>query len=242
MKKPTLILLRFFSLGIMGLSSCNPAVTATVTPVDQSAIETAAVATYIAAVTASAPTETPVPPPTETPLPTQTPEPTWTPEPTITPTATLLDGAYYKALDSNEASQLLPDYIAFYLVFPIDPENCSYYMRPVLTQPYLPRTNDVATDVTTALNLLFRFNFPNLGVFTNPLLPADHKVVSITVNGGSMAVYLTGNPARTDDPCTNRQMRDQIFTTIRQIAKNFGIYDIVPYLDTMLYDDYMIGE
>ena len=242
MKKTTLILLRLFLLAIMGLSACSPAVMVTVTPVDQFVIETAAVGTYIAEITASAPTETPIPPPTETLFPTQTPEPTWTPEPTITPTATLLDGAYYKALDSNEASQLLPDYIAFYLVFPIDLENCSYYMRPVMTQPFLPRTGDVATDVTTALNLLFRFSLPNLGVFENPLLPADHKVVSITVNGGSMAVYLTGGAARTDDPCTNHQMRDQIFTTIRQIAKDFGIYDIVPYLDTMLYDDYMIGE
>jgi hypothetical protein len=175
-------------------------------------------------------------------MPTQTPKPTQTPEPTLTPTATLSEAAFYRVLDANQASQLLPVYIAFYVVFPLDLENCSYSMRPVMPQPYQERTGDVAADVTTALNLLFKLNVSNLGVFTNPLLPASHQLVDITVSGGSMAVYLTGDPARTDDKCVNHQMRDQIFTTIRQIAKDFGINDIVPYLDDHLYDDYMIGE
>jgi hypothetical protein len=225
-------------LTALGLSACGPAATPepTITPVDEAAIQTAAVETFVAEITASAPTQTPLPSPTATLVPTPTLEPT------LTPTATLSDDAFYKVLDSNQANQLLPNYIAFYLVFPLDPESCSYSMRPVLPQPYPERTGDVVADVTTALNLLFKFNFSNLGVFTNPLLPANHKLVSITVTGGSMAVYLTGDPARTDDPCINHQMRDQIFTTIRQIAKDYGINDIVPYLDSHLYDDYMIGE
>jgi len=232
----------FFSivmiLTIMGLSSCGPKSTPepTVTPVDESPIQTSAVETFVAQITASAPTQTP--PPSLTAI----PAPTLTPEPTLTPTATLSEAAFYKVLDANQAAQLLPEYIAFYLVFPLDPESCSYSMRPVMPQPYQERTGDVVADVTSALNLLFKFNLPNLGVFANPLLPANHKLVDLTVTGGSMAVYLTGDPARTDDKCINHQMRDQIFATIREIAKDFSIYDIVPYLDADLYDDYMLGE
>ncbi len=233
-----LICLLYLFLGVMGLSACGPVASPepTVTPVDEAAIQTSAVETFVAEITASAPTVTPLPSLTATPV------PTLTPEATLTPTATLSDDVYYQVLDANQASQLLPDYIAFYLVFPLDPESCSYSMRPVLARPYPQRTGDVVTDVTAALNLLFKFNLPNLGVFTNPLLPANHNLVNITVTGGSMTLYLGGDPARTDDKCINHQMRDQIFTTIRQIADDFGIYDVVPYLDSNLYDDYMIGE
>jgi len=238
MKKIKLISLLFLSLGVAWLSACGPVASPepTVTPVDEAAIQTSAVETFVAEITASAPTTTPIPSPTVTPA------PTLTPEATLTPTATLSDDAYYQVLDANQASQLLPDYIAFYLVFPLDPESCSYSMRPVLARPYPERTGDVVADVTTALNLLFKFNLPNLGVFTNPLLPANHNLVDITVTGGSMTLYLGGDPARTDNPCINHQMRDQIFATIRQIADDFGIYDVVPYLDSNLYDDYMIGK
>ena len=227
-----------------GLSACGAPLPSepTVTTMDEGAIQTAAVQTFIAEITASAPTETPLPSPTVTSLPTATLTPTQIPEPTLTPIPTVSEGAYYKVLNSDEAAQLLPTYIAFYLVYPLDPENCSYTMRPILALTYPQRTGDVVADVTTALNLLFQFSLSNMGVFTNPLLPASHKLVNITVSGSSMAVYLTGDPARTDNRCTNHQMRDQIFTTIRQIAKDFGINDIVPYLDTNLYDDYMIGE
>ena len=221
-----------------GLNACSPMVSPepTITPVDEAAIQTAAVETYAADLTASAPTVTPIPSPTATLT------PTLTPEPTLTPTASLPADAGYKVLDSSQAAQLLPTYIAFYLVYPVDAGSCSYYMRPVLAQPYRVRTGDVVADVTTALNLLFSFNLPNIGDFTNPLRPASHTLVSITINGGSMTLYLTGDPARTNDKCTNHQMRDQIFSTIRQITNDAGIYDVVPFLDTNLYDDYMIGE
>jgi len=227
-----LILLVVFGLGACSASSNYQSAIATLSVQE---IQTIAVQTFYMELTLKAPTETGTPIPSLTPTQTETPEPTYTP--TITPIVML-----YRVLNSSEAASLLPTNIAFYLIVPEAGKECTYYMRPVLAYPYPQRTGVVTEDISTALKMLFAMNEANLGVFLNPLAPAGHRVISVLQEGSSLVVNFTGNPARTDNPCTNRQMRDQIYTTVSRIARDFGIYDIVMWVDSMLYDDFMIGE
>jgi len=231
--KTTLLLGMLVSL----LGACgSPSGGLPTSTVDVASLQTAAVGTFVAGLTAAVPTATETPPPTSTPTQTGTPLP-----PTSTFTATPTD-VLFNVLNAVEEAEYLPTHIAFYVISPISAPECTYYMRPVIAAPYPLKTGDVIVDVTAALTALFRFNFSEPGGFPNPMLPASLQVTGVTREGGSMTVHLTGNPARTDDKCTNRQMRDQLVTTIHRIANGFGIYDIVIWLDTNLYDDYMIGE
>jgi hypothetical protein len=213
--------------------------TATPTPVDIGAIQTASISTFVADLTRNAPTITP----TETASPTFTASPTEnilpSASPTVTLTATLPPNPYLLLDSSNMA--LLPDHIAFYVISPVSENPCNFYLKPVLPYPYPNRTGNLVADVTSALNILFSVNTYYIGGYPNPFAPSGHSLVSMKVDAYRMDIYITGSPARTDNPCTNRMMRDQLFKTVHEISDAYGVTEVIIWLDGLLYDDYMIG-
>ena len=237
--KPILMLLAG-SLFLSGCAALAPAAPTT-TPLDLVAIQTDSVATFIAGMTLNAPTLTPTPAATETPTITETPQPTATPSQTLTPTGTF---SPYLLLKSSIANQYLPSYIPFYVIAPMSEDPCLFYLEPVLPVPYPPRTGKLVPDVTTALNNLFRVNNYYIEGLPNPLAPSGLSLTDIKVNAFRMDILISGDPARTENTCTNRMMRDQIFKTVHAISDPFGVTEVVIWLDrwTMLYDDYMIGN
>jgi hypothetical protein len=235
-----LINLLVFSIFLVGCTAAPPVVTST--PQDIGAIQTAGVATFIAELTSS----TPLILPTETLAPTLTPSQTFTLEPTLIPTATSTPVPTippYLMLDSSNMAELLPGHIPFFVVAPMSEDPCLFYLKPVLRYPYPLRTGNLIADVTTALDILFSVKDYYINGFPNPLAPSGHSLVEIKVNGYRMDILITGAPARTDDPCINRMMRDQIFKTVYAISDEYGFTEVIIWLDTwnMLYDDYMIG-
>lgn len=223
---------------LTGCSVFSPS--ATPTPVDIGAIQTAGVSTFVAELTQNAPTITPTTAITETftPSPSETLMPTSTPTVTFTPTGTIEP---YLVLNGSNTSELLPTHIAFYVINPVSEDPCTFYLKPVLPYPYPERTGNLVADVTSALNILFSVKQQYIGVFPNPFSASGHTLKSIVVNGYRMDIYITGGPGRTDNLCTNRQMRDQMFKTVHQISDTYGVTEVIIWLDGLLYDDYMIG-
>jgi hypothetical protein len=213
---------------------------ATPTPADIGAIQTAGVSTFIAEITRNAPTITPTEAITETftPSPTETRLPTSTPTVTTTPTVTIEP---YLVLNASNTSELLPTHLAFYVINPVSENPCNFYLKPVLPYPYPERSGNLVADVTSALNILFSVKQQYIGIFPNPFSASGHILSSIKVDGYRMDIYITGWPGRTDNLCTNRQMRDQMFKTVHQISDTYGVTDVIIWLDNLLYDDYMIG-
>jgi len=213
---------------------------ATPTPVDIGAIQTAGISTFVADLTRTAPTITPIEIVSSTisPSPSQTLIPTTTPTSTFAPTATINP---YLILDTSNTTEQLPTHIAFYVINPVSDNPCNFYLKPVLPYPFPQRTGILVADVTTALNILFSVRDQYIGIFPNPLSASGHTLKSIRVVGYRMDIYITGWPGRTDNACTNREMRDQLFKTVHQISDTYGVNDVIIWLDGLLYDDYMIG-
>lgn len=222
---------------LFGCSLSSP--TETSTPVDLGAVQTAAISTFAADLTRSAPTVTLIPTITTSPtlIPSLTPLQTATPTATYTSVATLNP---YLVLDST-TMDLLPTYIPFYVVNPVSDDPCIFYLKPVLSNPFLPRTGKLEADVTTALNNLFWIKESWIGGFPNPFSASGHILVSMTASGNRLDIYITGWPGRTNNTCTNRAMRDQMFKTVHQISDPYGVTDVIIWQDGLLYDDYMIG-
>lgn len=234
----TILIVLTLSLFLSGCAALAPAAP-TPTEVDLAAIQTDSVSTFIAGMTLNAPSLTPTLAATQVPTVTDTPQPSATPTETLTPTGTI---SPYLVLDARNTADLLPGHIAFYIIEPVSEDPCLYYLKAVLPYPYPERTGVLKTDVTTALNILFNTKTYYIGGYANPFSLSGHSITEIKVNGYRMDITISGNPARTTNTCTNHMMRDQMFKTVHEISDPFGVTEVVIWLNTLLYDDYMIGN
>jgi len=220
-----------------GLGACNNAGTALPTPtsVDIGAIRTAAVQTYVAGLTQSAPsaTKTPVPTSTETPLPTETP----TPEPTASAAAI-----------RPPLSELLKIYIAYHLTYPVETTTeCRFYVRPILSYPNAARTGNFENDIATALAQQFSIEENPTGDFNNYLGASNLHLEGFNRMGSTLHIYFSGflNIYGADSYCKDRQARDQLWSTVLQFKDEMvvdGITDVVIWMDKELLDDLLLHD
>ena len=238
-KKVSYWLIIILVLLALSLYACNNTTTVPPTPtlVDMGAIQTAAVQTYAAKLTRSAPTatQTPLPTPTTTPSPTETS----TPEPTAI--ATL-------AATRIPLSELLRTYVAYHMTYPIETTTeCRFTVRPMLSFPNITRTDDYENDIARALAVQFSIKENPFGDFNNYLGASNLHLEGFTQAGNTLHIYFSGflyinGP---ESYCKDRQARDQLWSTVLQFKDTMaadGITDVVIWFDKELLDDLLLHD
>lgn len=182
------------------------------------------------------PTVTPTQTSTETPLPptsTPTPEPTRTTLPTKTPTETPTVTA-----TSNPSSNTSSFYgsaenpVRIYLILKSPGDVCSGNVFPVKTN--IEQTGDYLTDVEAALKQLTGIRSIWWGDLYNPLAYSNLRLADVSMEGKSMRVQFRGTYNSTGNPCENRLIRAQVWSTIGQFP---GVPDFTVWLNNALLGD-----
>ncbi len=195
-------------------------------------------ATMVSTATAIPPTETEIPTPTasNTPQPTETTAPTETSTPTETPLPT--DTA---TVTPPPPTPIMDQAIVIYYIIKGTggPVSCGDSLYAVNSG--LPRTDDVAEDVATALKRLFGYRYEYNGALYQSIYQSNLTVnsVSFKPSTGVISIRLGGTYVRTGDDCDNTRARAQIWQTIRQFS-NIKTIDIL--LNNNLLGDVLAND
>jgi len=227
----------FYLVGLLGvtmmLGACNGAVTAAPTPaVDLNALATQVAADVFKQLTATAAAWTLVPSTATVPP---------TSMPTLTSTATALLSPT-NTFTAAEGTQLL---IPFYLVNMANADTCQFSTVAVSSIIYVGP--DWRENIKMALNSLFSYKYPQYEItapdyllLTNPLYASNLVATETRFDSGILDVYLGGELQRADD-CTDLQMRNQIWDTVRFFTNPLKeITDIIIWHNTELLDDLLL--
>lgn len=100
----------------------------------------------------------------------------------------------------------------------------------------IPRTNNIAKNVSAALTRLFSYRSKYVGDLYNPAYVVQAKVKKVSLSPeGLLYIQLAGSlKERTKDDCENIRLREQIWATFRQF-KGYSRYVI--YLNSALLGD-----
>lgn len=181
-------------------------------------------------------------PPTQTPLPTITPTPI---PPTVTSTPTLTPLPSDTPLPTETATATLPpptppadQAIHIYLVQTGTGGTTGCGDSLIKINTGIWRSGDMVQDISTALRSLLVKRQWIAGLY-NPVWLSNLAVVSVQIQGTTAIVNLTGTYVRSGDPCDDRRVRDQIWTTIRQAG---GVQSVNVYLDGNLLGDILAAK
>ncbi|RME08390.1 MAG: hypothetical protein D6803_01355 [Anaerolineae bacterium] len=202
-------------------ASATPDIAATITQAAET-IYAGATGTALALTSAVTPTQTPTNTPTVTPSPTATQTLTPSPTPSLTPTVTPLPPGF---IPENAIV------IYFVQTGTGGPIGCGDTLVKLWSGNL--RTGDLKTDLTIALNALFRAG-QYFGNLYNATYPSNLYVVDVIHDNGETHAIMDGSYVVPKDSCDASRYQSQVQATARQFPE---IRRFVPWVRDKLLED-----